>query len=68
MKMERKWTPELAEMVYSCAVGWSQLFVQAQDVLREMDKRKIVPFDMYQKVHRIVQINELPKKYRKEQK
>lgn len=52
--------------VFDACMGWIDLFTKAQDILRELENRKAVPYDLYEKVHRIAIIDELPHKYRKE--
>lgn len=54
------------ERVFDACMGWIDLFNKAQDILRELESRKVVPFDLYNQVHKICLIEELPHKYRKE--
>lgn len=56
---------ELFAHVFDSCIGWRKLFEQAQDVLREIRKRELLPEDLYFKAVRICEIEKLPKRYLK---
>lgn len=58
-------TEETFLSVQHACFGWIKLFVRCQDILREMEARKIVPLDLYKSVHYLAGLEQLPKKYRK---
>lgn len=56
---------KMFEHTFLACIGWRKLFEQAQDVLREIRKKELLPDDLYLKSVRICEIEELPKRYLK---
>lgn len=53
------------DFVYNASIGWRKLFEQAQELLREIRKRELLPDEVYFRAIRLCEIESLPKKYQK---